>query len=186
MDALCCEILEKTIGINKAINSNDVSMALSSLNNKYDVIVMWQVIEHLTNPWEVLEKIPEKLAEDGIFILATPNPESLHFEILKQYWMHVDAPRHVTLIPQRTLVNFLSQLGLRKIVVTTKGELNTQHSSIDNWRRSLDNFHRGTPSSILKKILINVAWRKATFNFLSWLEKIDGKGSSYLAVFGKK
>ena len=186
MDTSCCEILENTIEINKTINSSDIAETLSNLNVKYDVIVMWQVIEHLTNPWEVFRKISETLAKGGVLILATPNPESLHFTILKQYWMHVDAPRHITLIPQRTLVNFLSTLGLRRTVVTTKGELNTQHSSIENWRRSLDNFNRGSPPSIIKTILINIAWRKVTFNVISWFEKINGKGSSYLAVFEKE
>lgn len=186
MDASCCEILEKTIGVNKAINSCEITAAISQLNVKYDAIVMWQVLEHLRNPWEVLGAVSSSLAKGGVLALAMPNPESLHFAILKQYWMHLDAPRHVTLIPPKTLVNVASKLGLKKITVTTKGELNSQHSSIENWRRSLDNFHRGAPSSFFKRLLISVGWRTATFKLLSWFERIEGKGSSYLAVFEKK
>src|SRR3989344_9438654 len=43
---------------------------------KFDVIILSQVIEHLTNPKIFLENIYQYLKDDGIFYLATPNIES--------------------------------------------------------------------------------------------------------------
>jgi 2-polyprenyl-3-methyl-5-hydroxy-6-metoxy-1,4-benzoquinol methylase len=43
-------------------------------NKKFDTIVMLAVIEHLSNPDNVLSQIPKLLKEDGSLILTTPAP----------------------------------------------------------------------------------------------------------------
>lgn len=42
---------------------------------KFDVITMFHVIEHLENPQKVVCEIRNRLAEDGLLIIETPNSE---------------------------------------------------------------------------------------------------------------
>lgn len=42
---------------------------------KFDVITMFQVIEHLENPHEIVNDIKSRLTENGLFIVETPNAE---------------------------------------------------------------------------------------------------------------
>ncbi len=44
-----------------------------SLNEKFDVIVLSHVLEHLVNPWDVLERVSKILNKDGCLIIALPN-----------------------------------------------------------------------------------------------------------------
>lgn len=54
------------------------------INNKYDLIVMLEVIEHLsTSPTQVFSFLSELLSDEGILIIQTPNAVSL----VKRYKM---------------------------------------------------------------------------------------------------
>src|SRR3990172_3397793 len=96
-DARCCRFLEEVAEV-KAINSGDVCSVLQTIE-PCTVITLWQVIEHLPDPWEVLVAASEQLVPGGILVVATPNPDAFQFKILRRFWAHVDAPRHLELIP---------------------------------------------------------------------------------------
>ena len=57
-------------------NINDVK------SNKFDIYVMFDVLEHLTNPIQDLLKIRDKLKKKGIIVMYTPNINSLAFELM--------------------------------------------------------------------------------------------------------
>ena len=46
-------------------------------SGQFDVITLWDVIEHVENPKEVLKKLNTWLKSGGLILLATPNHESL-------------------------------------------------------------------------------------------------------------
>jgi len=46
-------------------------------DNYFDVIALWDVIEHFESPLEELEEVRRILADDGIIFFDTPNVESL-------------------------------------------------------------------------------------------------------------
>lgn len=70
---------------------------------KFDIITLWHVLEHLTNPRLVFKKMHEILADDGIIVFATPNTDSLGFHLGKKYWFHLDSPRHLMLFNMKTV-----------------------------------------------------------------------------------
>lgn len=49
------------------------SMELDFEENKFDVILCADVLEHLVDPYSVVKKLSKYLKEDGIFISAIPN-----------------------------------------------------------------------------------------------------------------
>lgn len=48
-----------------------------TLDDKFEVIVAGDLIEHLPNPGRFLERVYDLLTPDGIFLVTTPNP--VHF-----------------------------------------------------------------------------------------------------------
>jgi hypothetical protein len=50
--------------------------------------------------------------------VAQPNPGSLQFKLLRTLWVHLDAPRHVQLIPPRLLLAKARDLGLKRELLT--------------------------------------------------------------------
>ncbi|MCF6245789.1 MAG: class I SAM-dependent methyltransferase [Desulfobacula sp.] len=178
MDAECSKFLNEVAGI-LTINSSDVCGALRTVKS-YDVIAMWHVIEHLPNPWETLEGICEKLNYNGILVLAAPNPDAFQFHILGRYWPHLDAPRHVMLIPIKLLVEKMEALGMRVELITTTDEGGLGWN-IFGW----EFFFSNMCADLMVKKMLKIVGRAAARLF-SLIEKMEGKGSAYTLVFRKK
>jgi 2-polyprenyl-3-methyl-5-hydroxy-6-metoxy-1,4-benzoquinol methylase len=134
MDARCCEYIESVVGA-RAICSDRPEQALSSLS-PFDVIAMWHVIEHLVDPWGVLEQVARALAPGGALLVAMPNPQSLQFRLLGRYWCHIDAPRHLYLIPAATLIRKAEVLGLHH-VMTTSSDLSGRRWDRFGWEYAI-------------------------------------------------
>lgn len=117
MDERASRNLREVVGID-AITSDVPAEALAELPH-VDVIVMWHVIEHLPNPWEVVAASAERLRPGGALVIAAPNPEALQFRLLKSRWAHLDAPRHLVLLPLGTLAERCAAVGLRQAEMTT-------------------------------------------------------------------
>ncbi len=177
MDARCAKFLNEVAGI-PTVNSSDTCAAVKTLES-FDVIALWHVIEHLPNPWETLDAIGKKLNPNGILVLAAPNPNALQFRVLGRYWPHVDAPRHLMLIPYELLVQKMATLGMTIELITTTDEGGLGWN-VFGWEYFFSNLcsHRKI-NRMLRK------FGRAVAKLLSPLEKIEGKGSAYTMVFRK-
>ncbi len=116
MDQRCCESLGEH-GIT-AICSDRPLEVLESLRLAR-AVALWHVLEHLSNPAEVLECVADKLEPGGVLAIGVPNPRSLQFRLLKARWAHLDAPRHLCLIPPDALLQKGEELGMRCVEMTT-------------------------------------------------------------------
>lgn len=77
----------------------------------YDVITMWNVLEHVYQPTQVLKYANELLKPNGWLVFSLPNVESLETKYAKQYWVGWDLPRHLYLFPQKNLHEILVDTG---------------------------------------------------------------------------
>lgn len=173
-DAECCRFLNETVGVH-AINTTEVS-SLPVSEPIYDVIAMWHVIEHVPEPWETFKAIARALKPGGIFVVASPNPESLQLRLLRRYWTHIDAPRHLHLMPVSLLERWAAPLGLKLELATTE-DAGGRLANTTGWQASLGNWSRKPKSRLtlqrLGKVLTKVC---------APLEK-GTRGSAYTVVF---
>ena len=79
MDPDCCGFLRDVVGI-EVHETSDPAVALRD-NGPFDVIAMWQVLEHLPDPVSVLVAAAAALAPGGVLVIAVPNPEALQFRM---------------------------------------------------------------------------------------------------------
>jgi len=172
MDERCCQLLRDVIGVN-VVHSADT---LSTLKNmpKYNVIALWHVIEHLSDPWAILDALTDHILPGGILVIAAPNPESLQFRLFKQFWVHLDAPRHLELIPVQLLSDRLQKQGWQQRLITTtdRGSL---YWNRFGWRFSLSNLINRR----LSMRLIGTGWSFIT----APLERTGLRGSTYTTIF---
>ena len=64
-------------------------------SKSFDVITLWHVMEHLQNlnvTWETLGRL---LKDDGVLVVAVPNPTSYDANYYKEWWAAYDVPRHL-------------------------------------------------------------------------------------------
>ena len=178
MDPACCRFLEEVVGI-PVINSPDVPGALASAS-PFDAIALWHVIEHLPDPWSTLAEAAEKLLPGGILVVAAPNPESWQFQIMGRYWPHIDAPRHLTLIPLSLLAERARRAGLETVLATTTDRGSLFWNTF-GWQTVLSNRF----SNRYAKTVMHVAGCAVGWIFHP-IEGVDGRGSAYTAIFRKK
>jgi len=79
--------------------------------HSFDLITLWQVLEHLPEPMKTLETLTQLLKEGGILAISTPNIESLQAEMGKNQWFHLDPPRHLYLYSPQTLEQIMGSFG---------------------------------------------------------------------------
>ena len=61
----------------------------------FDVITLWAVFEHVTNPAEYLKKLYGMLKKDGYLVIQVQNIDSWQASLNLADWFHFDTPRHV-------------------------------------------------------------------------------------------
>jgi 2-polyprenyl-3-methyl-5-hydroxy-6-metoxy-1,4-benzoquinol methylase len=178
MNAKCCEFLEAKLGV-RAINSHNEQEALSKLEQK-NVIALWQVIEHLRDPFGLLSEACNKIQPGGILVIAAPNPDALQFRILGRHWAHVDAPRHVLLIPKNLLVEKAKTMGM-KLVLATTNDVGSIGWNKFGWQFSLSNYFSNQKHKDFAFKVGGVITR-----LLAPFETVEGRGSAYTLVFMKE
>jgi 2-polyprenyl-3-methyl-5-hydroxy-6-metoxy-1,4-benzoquinol methylase len=169
MDPRCCDYMRAYGGIG-VHQSADVPGTLRTLPS-FDVIALWHVIEHLPDPWATLRAIADRLAPGGVMAFATPNPDALQFQLLGARWTHLDAPRHVYLLPIQQMTSFVRGLGLRVLEVTCRDE-GSLHWNEFGWEHSIGH------------LWMRQRWRlgklgKAIGTLTAPLEERGAKGSAY-------
>ena len=82
------------------------------LNEKFDVIVAGEFIEHLVNPGLFLQCARKHLEDDGILVTTTPNAQGLIYFLQNLFIGHeIDNPDHVCFHSPRTLSALLYRSG---------------------------------------------------------------------------
>ena len=177
MDERCCRFLNDIVGVH-TVNTSDTRTALMAAE-PYDVIALWHVVEHLTDPWGTLEAAAARLNAGGILAIAMPNPAAFQFQILGRYWTHIDAPRHLVLIPAKTLAKRLQRFGLEPTLITSTDEGSIGWNKF-GWEESLAN---ATNHRRLKKLLRKVGTQLTALS--RRIEHENLRGSTYTAIFQK-
>jgi 2-polyprenyl-3-methyl-5-hydroxy-6-metoxy-1,4-benzoquinol methylase len=88
-------------------------------DERFDIIILWHVLEHITGLGTLLEELPRHLNPDGLLVISVPNFLSWQSRFFRQHWFHLDLPRHVTHLDKNWLVKALASMGLETISHTT-------------------------------------------------------------------
>jgi SAM-dependent methyltransferase len=87
----------------------------------FDVVTLWDVLEHLSAPLADLAAIRRLLKPDGVLILRTPSADSWDARVFGPYWAGLDAPRHLAVYSRRTLAQLLRRVGFTIVDLRTGG-----------------------------------------------------------------
>ncbi len=129
--------------------------------NKFDVVVSFQVIEHLYKPYEMLRRVKEHLNDGGIFIFTTPNLSGFGAKYMGHKW-HGYRDDHVSLKHAVDWVSLLEDHGFQ-----TEYAGSTFFTGIP--------FMNKLPFGVINWVFLIV------FGSLSWF-----KGESFVGVFTVK
>lgn len=89
------EQLDKNDKLDVKINADIQTYEFN--NDDYDIIICWDVLEHLENPKMAMENFVKASKKGGIIIIAVPNMQSLKGLVTKftPHWFHVFFYKHI-------------------------------------------------------------------------------------------
>ncbi len=131
-------------------------------NNKYDIITLWHVLEHLSNLDEQIKKVVTLLNEKGTLIIAVPNFNSYDAKHYKKYWAGYDVPRHLWHFSKEAIEKLFSYHGMRVIKVKPM-IFDSFYVSLlsEKYRKGRQNYFRAFAIGFLSNIK---AWRSKEYS----------------------
>ncbi len=102
----------------KSRGLNIIQGVLSDLSKdeKFDVITIIDVLEHVDDPIQLLFDTSERLNNDGIGVLVVPNVESFAAKLLRWKWWHFRVA-HIGYFSKGTVSLALNSAGLKVIKI---------------------------------------------------------------------
>ena len=82
--------------------------------NHFDVITLWQVLEHVPYPLMILKEVYRILKPEGLLALSTPDIEGLPARILGRRWWNIRR-LHINQFTTKTLMTTLKNIGFKNI-----------------------------------------------------------------------
>lgn len=105
----------------RAAGHKDIQLFIGSLKNEdfenesIDLITLFHVFEHLTNPKDTLEFIQQKLKKNGTLVMSFPNVDSWQSKFFKGHWLHLDPPRHLFLFKPKDFIEIMREMGFELV-----------------------------------------------------------------------
>jgi len=170
-----------TVG-QKQYNLDIKSVNIQNYNppEKFDVVTLWDVFEHLSDPNEAIGKLRTFLKPEGFILLRIPNSESWDAKFFGRYWAGYDSPRHIFVYDIKNIELLLSKHCMKI------SHIQTNIGSNLNFIKSINFFLSGkqvNPSlrEVVKKILGSLLVRPFLFPF-SLIKEINHHGTSAVII----
>jgi ubiquinone/menaquinone biosynthesis C-methylase UbiE len=77
----------------------------------FEVVTMWEVIEHVPAPRQALSEVRRVLKPGGSLLLGTPNSAGWQARCWGEHWIGWDVPRHLQVFSFQTLRRALEEAG---------------------------------------------------------------------------
>ena len=113
--------LAKNTSLRLGINIFDKDFLKVNFKNKFDIITLFDVIEHVPNPVKYIKKCFKILNKGGIVVIFTPNSDSYGLEVLGTKSTHVCPPDHLFIFNDFCMRKIIEYNNFRLVHYETKG-----------------------------------------------------------------
>jgi SAM-dependent methyltransferase len=157
----------------------------------FDVITCFDVLEHVYEPRQVVEKVATMLKPGGIFYFQVPNIASAEARVFGTYWQGLELPRHLFHYSRASLRILAKTTGLQVVMLEAR-----QNPAVGTALRYIwdDIFRavgiRRTPVAYREEA--SLPWRAArklvrmtALRALLAMAPAMGEGEAIHAIFGK-
>ncbi len=117
----CCGVEHPNFPEKRFLNPDQITYlkgdaALEALPlNRFDLIFLWHVLEHVQAPMTLMRRLHDLLSEDGLLVMAVPNFAGREAFVFKEKWFHLDVPWHRFHFSKPSLRGLATNAGLQVI-----------------------------------------------------------------------
>ncbi len=101
---------QKSLKANQ-INILDIFSPAANDLKSFDLITMWQSLEHIESPKPTLECLKKLVKDDGSLFVSVPNFGSWQARLFRSGWFHLDPTRHLVHYEMATLLKLFKETG---------------------------------------------------------------------------
>ncbi len=106
------------IGVHHLLNQ--AAESFEAPVDSFDIVRMWDVIEHLQSPVNALRRTFRSLRPGGILKLSTTNFRSLSRVVNGPEWIYLNGADHIALFEPRTIMKALRDCGFSSVRLSTR------------------------------------------------------------------
>ncbi len=166
------------------INELNLDISVGSIeewntNEKFDVVTMRMVLEHVFNPISDLEKIYSMLNPKGKLIFSIPNFDGYLAKLYKQYAYTLQIPTHFTHFTPKTVSKYVQKAGFKNVKIVHQQADRDLIAPLTYMKKD------GYKTGLIIKILSNKIVRKTLVKAFIKLLSIT-KQSSRITVYAEK
>jgi len=101
----------------------------------FDLIFLFQVLEHLEDPARILTQLGQLIKKSGKIIISVPNFGGWQSRVSKEKWFHLDVPRHLHHFSVASLQFHLRESGME---IEKRNYISLEHDPF-GWIQSILN-----------------------------------------------
>ncbi len=138
---------------NNALQLHTMETLFSFREEKFDVITMWHVLEHVHQLHDYIITFKKILKKGGILVIAVPNFTSLDAIVYKEFWAGYDVPRHLYHFSPNSVQVLMLQHGF-KVIQYEPMWFDSFYVSMlsEQYRNGHNNFIKATWSGLVSNI----------------------------------
>lgn len=164
MDAAAAAHMRGALNID-VIQTADFAAAMPDMPS-LDAIVLWQVIEHLRDPWRLVQAAARALVPGGVLAFSTPDPACWLSEKFGARWLGLDAPRHLCLLREAFVRTLAARHGF-EVVHHVTNDAEARRLFVYGFGDSLANVCRARPvGPVLYRVGAGLALAQAALGLL--------------------
>jgi 2-polyprenyl-3-methyl-5-hydroxy-6-metoxy-1,4-benzoquinol methylase len=128
------------------LTGKEIYHDLNQINDKFEVITLWHVLEHIHNLNEKIIEIKDHLEKDGILFIGVPNHNSLDAKKYGVFWAGYDVPRHLWHFSNTNMKMLLEKNGFQLV--------NTVPMKLDSFYVSLlsENYKHPKKATLMRMV----------------------------------
>ncbi len=93
-----------------------------SKKEKFDVVTMFDVIEHIPNPKFSIKAVSNLLVKNGLLLINTPDSGSFFAKLMGSKWHLIVPPEHIHYFNKKSLITLLESNGFEIVEYTKIGK----------------------------------------------------------------
>lgn len=134
----------------------------------FEAITMWQSLEHVHQPLEVLHAAYRLLTPGGRLIVAVPNFDGLASHWFGPHWFGLDLPRHLGHFTPTSLRRMLTRAGFDRVEICQERK--------SSWIR------HSAESAPQRKLMARLLRTRLGSGLAGWWGRLSGRADSMVAI----
>lgn len=121
--------------VDRVLNCSADVMVTELAEDKFDLILCLDVLEHLYDPWKILRDLEAMLKEDGLILASIPNVQhwSILAKLLSGKWQYTEAglmdQTHIRFFTKKSIQDLFDQANLE--IIKCDGQMGEEIKVLD-------------------------------------------------------